>query len=652
MESYEALVQQLNSSTVSEQQQALAALSLQPLTPRNWLSAVRSIPRLVQLLRSTSSAGPQARVIRHLLQHISHFYEGGGGAAAPSGIVPSLVSLLLLQDDAFVCGVAERTLSTLANNANNHLQIMEAGAIAPLVQLLKSSSENLHGLAADTLAFLAEDSSARTRIVAAGAIEPLLHLLRTSTVAVQMTAAMAIRIIAGDYADLVAGAGAIPLLVQLLKSPSVGVQDEATQTLGNLACTSVNTIAQIVAAGAMPLLVGLLRISVSSAETETLRREAAVTLGHLAVRAQSKAIAAGAIKPLVSLLTSGSEDTKLAALRALFNLSCESKAGQDGLAAAGAIAPIVQLLRAATPKELQAQAALTVANLASNNAELVIKAGAIPLIVKCMTAGSTETKQWAALALCYIASDFENQAALLAAAPLLPLVHLLTSSSEQAQEHAQQVLLYLSSTSSFPKQFVAAGAIPPLVHMLRSESTSVQLRAVVMLQLLTAKGRPDILAPVESAGALPLLAGLQTTSGSGEMRYNSTRLLQALTLGTSLFRDPEKGCPSTLPSTAANRWTLVHPASAAGPPSTAGAALPSATASPQQQQQQQLPPQPRKSCWSCGATGVPLKKCSACAVATYCGAGCQKADWKAHKGQCLGLKTGASGSGLSAAGEK
>ena len=38
---------------------------------------------------------------------------------------------------------------------------------------------------------------------------------------------------------------------------------------------------------------------------------------------------------------------------------------------------------------------------------------------------------------------------------------------------------------------------------------------------------------------------------------------------------------------------------------------------------------------------MPLKKCSMCAIAAYCGAGCQKADWKAHKGQCAELKAGA-----------
>ena len=46
-------------------------------------------------------------------------------------------------------------------------------------------------------------------------------------------------------------------------------------------------------------------------------------------------------------------------------------------------------------------------------------------------------------------------------------------------------------------------------------------------------------------------------------------------------------------------------------------------------------------CWSCSAAGVPLKKCSMCAVALYCGGACQRADWGVHRGQCAGLKAAA-----------
>ena len=98
---------------------------------------------------------------------------------------------------------------------------------------------------------------------------------------------------------------------------------------------------------------------------------------------------------------------------------------------------------------------------------------------------------------------------------------------------------------------------------------------------------------------------------------------------------------------------LPHPNGSVAPAPAPAPASASAASSSSAASQQLLPPRPRKSCWTCGATGVPLKKCSVCAIAAYCGADCQKAVWKAHKGQCAGLKAGACSSGCSsAAGEK
>ena len=45
-----------------------------------------------------------------------------------------------------------------------------------------------------------------------------------------------------------------------------------------------------------------------------------------------------------------------------------------------------------------------------------------------------------------------------------------------------------------------------------------------------------------------------------------------------------------------------------------------------------------KACWACGTNVVPLKKCSVCNVARYCGANCQKIHWKSHKSECATLK--------------
>ena len=41
-----------------------------------------------------------------------------------------------------------------------------------------------------------------------------------------------------------------------------------------------------------------------------------------------------------------------------------------------------------------------------------------------------------------------------------------------------------------------------------------------------------------------------------------------------------------------------------------------------------------RSCWSCGAEGCGLKKCSRCRRASYCSAACQSAHWREHRAEC------------------
>ena len=45
------------------------------------------------------------------------------------------------------------------------------------------------------------------------------------------------------------------------------------------------------------------------------------------------------------------------------------------------------------------------------------------------------------------------------------------------------------------------------------------------------------------------------------------------------------------------------------------------------------------SCAHCGKQGVGFKHCSVCKQASYCGAECQKANWKGHKKTCSPLVT-------------
>ena len=208
-----------------------------------------------------------------------------------------------------------------------------------------------------------------------------------------------------------------------------------------------------------------------------------------------------------------------------------------------------------------------------------------------------------------------NMMAQAVAAGAVPiLMGLLRTSGSSAEALRRDVAATLGQLIfGAQPEFTAAGAIEDLVSLLKSGSKDTQSAASLALVNLCHGNKA---ARTKVADALPLLAYLHTAAGSEAMWYNAEELLQALTAGASPLDDPDKGSPSALGSTAAS----VHPASGSQP-STSAAALPPANASPQQQQQQsQQPLRPRKSCWSCGATGMPLKKCSVCAVVAYCGA--------------------------------
>lgn len=113
----------------------------------------------MQLLCSATTA-PRAQPVRCLLLRISDpspYLKAYHLEAAPDRIIPPLMPLLLRRDDPDISHVAAVTLLHLAANASNSHKIMEAGAIAPLVRLLQSSSERMHLPAAQALAFLAED---------------------------------------------------------------------------------------------------------------------------------------------------------------------------------------------------------------------------------------------------------------------------------------------------------------------------------------------------------------------------------------------------------------------------------------------------------------------------------------------------------------
>ena len=345
---------------------------------------------------------------------------------------------------------------------------------------------------------------------------------------------------------------------------------------------------------------------------------------------------------------------------------------------------------------------VVLANLALGDPDLqarVAAAGAISPLVGLLASDLEAMQMSAATALGNLALNASLRARLTSAGAVTALSRLLQSVSAAVQEPAARALMGLAhENDAQARAIAAAGGIPPLVHLLRSDSTTASATPMLALRVLTTlaaeDGSPRDISIIRKAGALPLLEKLKGNArASAFIREDAASLIQLLqhspsdtlsaqradtnsaaplpSFSASSLASPSFSTPLTTAAAIAVLPTLPFPAptataacptpspapteAAAGPtPSpapTAAAACPSPSSAPGLAgASRQSNGRTNKLCWSCGATGVPLKKCSMCAVAAYCGGVCQKADWKAHKGQCAGLKAGAAQSSSAVAG--
>ena len=140
--------------------------------------------------------------------------------------------------------------------------IAEAGAIPPLVALLRNGSADRQEQAAAALGLLAGNNAVTAATVEADSIAPLVALVRNGRAVGQERAARALANIArGSRANQAAivEAGGIAPLVELVRNGHAGGKERATEALRNLAQENAAIQAAIVEAGAIPPLVMLVR---------------------------------------------------------------------------------------------------------------------------------------------------------------------------------------------------------------------------------------------------------------------------------------------------------------------------------------------------------------------------------------------------------
>eukprot|EP00929_Paragymnodinium_shiwhaense_P106430 TRINITY_DN7180_c0_g2_i1.p1 TRINITY_DN7180_c0_g2~~TRINITY_DN7180_c0_g2_i1.p1 ORF type:complete len:809 (-),score=234.95 TRINITY_DN7180_c0_g2_i1:235-2661(-) len=322
-------------------------------------------------------------------------FPRGEGLATATRPAPSADALpFLTQVEQLWTGSADerqraalRLRNLAADNTENQVAIVQAGAIAPLVKLLQDSDEVMREEAARALWNLARSSKNinshnQNAIAQAGAIPPLIRLLEDAVPRVRVVAAAVLNDLAIDNeANQVAitKAGVIEPLINLVKkddAPSLVMASSLLQSLAKNHSKDAEVALALLTAIAP--LVGLLKTGSLLAQ-----EEAALTLGVIALSGpdmQTAIVRAGAVGFLVQRLKGDMmQGTSAMALR---NLAARNAETQAAIAEAGAIPPLVRLVEAGLPG-VREEAAHTLMSLAEDNLDnqlLIMGAeGVVPL---------------------------------------------------------------------------------------------------------------------------------------------------------------------------------------------------------------------------------------------------------------------------------
>ena len=128
-----------------------------------------------------------------------------------------------------------------ANNKSNKVLITAAGAVVPLVELLRGDSPLCKEHGALALTNIAAAGQNKVSIAKAGAVAPLIELLRSGTIRCKQRAALALSHLASNNAAnklSIIAAGAVELLVELQRGGTAGCKEYAAVALATLAPTT------------------------------------------------------------------------------------------------------------------------------------------------------------------------------------------------------------------------------------------------------------------------------------------------------------------------------------------------------------------------------------------------------------------------------
>ncbi|XP_020099125.1 U-box domain-containing protein 4-like [Ananas comosus] len=248
--------------------------------------------------------------------------EGSGGAASSASL--GEIMERIRSDDREGRIEAAREIRRLTKTSSRHRRWL-SGAVPPLVAMLRSGSEESAEAAILALLNLGvKDERNKINIVEAGALEPIIHLLQSPNPDLQEYATAAVLTLTASSANKLAitTTGAIPLLVEVLKEGNAQAKADAVTALYNLS-TLPDNLKAILSAKAIPPLINLLRTIKKSSKTAEKCSALIEPLLNFEEGRNALINEEGGVLTVVELLEEGSLQSKEHIVGALLTM-CES----------------------------------------------------------------------------------------------------------------------------------------------------------------------------------------------------------------------------------------------------------------------------------------------------------------------------------------
>ena len=255
---------------------------------------------------------------------------------------------------------------------DNRQQLVNAGAIPVLVQLLSSPDVDVQYYCTTALSNIAVDSGNRKKLAQTESrlVQSLVHLMDSSSPKVQCQAALALRNLASDekYQLEIVRARGLPPLLRLLQSSYLPLILSAVACIRNISIHPLNE-SPIIEAGFLKPLVELL----GSTDNEEIQCHAISTLRNLAAssdRNKQLVLEAGAVQKCKQLVLEVplSVQSEMTAAIAVLALSDELKSHLLNLGVFDVLIPLTD----SESIEVQGNSAAALGNLSSKGNSLTV----------------------------------------------------------------------------------------------------------------------------------------------------------------------------------------------------------------------------------------------------------------------------------------